>query len=188
MEQGYVNGSDLLMSIDGKACGHCTSHTTTYNSETKERAVKPAASVTARGAGLFKEKSVTGLSVQVKCEGLRFYGEEETGMTPLLAKWKVGGKVELKGFVRGSDAKPYMSGKFVVSSLEESSPAGEDTTYSATFDNTGMVDIDETAVDGNEEAGSSASGEEASDGGGGSDTGTGGESGGTNDDNENIFG
>ena len=40
-KQGYVNGSDLLMSIGGKACGHCTSHTATYNSETKDRAVKP---------------------------------------------------------------------------------------------------------------------------------------------------
>lgn len=84
-KQGYVNGSDLLMSIGGKACGHCTSHTTTYNSETKDRAVKPASAESAANAGLFKEKTVTGLSVQVKCEGLRFYGEEENGMKELLA-------------------------------------------------------------------------------------------------------
>ena len=144
-KQGYVNGSDLLMSIGGKACGHCTSHTTTYNSETKDRAVKPAS---AANAGLFKEKTVTGLSVQVKCEGLRFYGEEENGMKELLAKWKVGGSVELKGFVRGSDAAPYMSGNFIISSLEEAAPAGDDTTYNATFDNTGVVTIDEAKVDG----------------------------------------
>ena len=25
-KQGYVNGSDLLMTIGEKACGHCTSH------------------------------------------------------------------------------------------------------------------------------------------------------------------
>lgn len=150
---GYVNGSDLLMSIGGKACGHCTSHTTTYNSETKDRAVKPAAAEAAANAGLFKEKTVTGLSVQVKCEGLRFYGEEENGMKELLAKWKEGGKVELKGFARGSDAAPYMSGTFVISSLEESAPAGDDTTYSATFDNTGAVTIDEAKVDGSAVAG-----------------------------------
>ena len=103
-KQGYVNGSDLLMSIGGKACGHCTSHTATYNSETKDRAVKPASTESAANAGLFKEKTVTGLSVQVKCEGLRFYGEEENGMKELLAKWKTGATVELKGFARGSDA------------------------------------------------------------------------------------
>lgn len=147
-KQGYVNGSDLLMSIGAKACGHCTSHTTTYTSETKDRAVKPAAEALASNAGLFKEKSVTGLSVQVKCEGLRFYGEEENGMKELLIKWQSGASVELKGFARGSDVSPYMSGNFVVSSIEESSPAGDDVTYSATFDNTGVVTIDDTKVDG----------------------------------------
>ena len=147
-KEGYVNGSDLLMSITGKACGHCTSHTTTYTSETKDRAVKPASTESASNAGLFKEKTVTGLSVQVKCEGLRFYGEEENGMKDLLAKWKVGGTVELKGFARGGDAAPYMSGNFIISSLEESAPAGDDTTYSVTFDNTGAVTITEDKVDG----------------------------------------
>lgn len=145
---GYINGSDLLASIDGKACGHCTSHTTTYSSETKDRAVKPLASDASGNAGLYKEKTVTGLSVQVKCEGLRFYGETESGLKSLLSKWKVGGFVELKGFARGNDTAPYMSGKFVISSLEESAPAGDDTTYSATFDNTGAVDITEDQVDG----------------------------------------
>lgn len=147
-KQGYVNGSDLLMSIGGKACGHCTSHTATYNSETKDRAVKPASTESAANAGLFKEKTVTGLSVQVKCEGLRFYGEEENGMKELLAKWKTGATVELKGFARGSDAAPYMSGSFIISTLEEAAPAGDDTTYNATFDNIGVVTIDEAKVDG----------------------------------------
>ena len=147
-KQGYVNGSDLLMGIGGKACGHCTSHTATYNSETKDRAVKPASTESAANAGLFKEKTVTGLSVQVKCEGLRFYGEEENGMKELLAKWKTGATVELKGFARGSDAAPYMSGNFIISTLEEAAPAGDDTTYNATFDNTGVVTIDEAKVDG----------------------------------------
>ena len=147
-KQGYVNGSDLLMSIGGKACGHCTSHTATYNSETKDRAVKPASTESAANAGLFKEKTVTGLSVQVKCEGLRFYGEEENGMKELLAKWKTGATVELKGFARGSDAAPYMSGSFIISTLEEAATAGDDTTYNATFDNSGVVTIDEAKVDG----------------------------------------
>ena len=136
------------MSIGGKAAGHCTSHTTTYSSETKERAVKPKAAEATGSAGLFKEKSVTGLSVQVKCEGLRFYSEDEAGMKEMLGAWKVGGTVELKCFHRESDEKPYMSGNFIITTLEESAPAGDDTTYSATFDNSGAVTIDETVVDG----------------------------------------
>ena len=144
---GYVNGSDLLVSIGGKAAGHCTTHTTTYNSETKDRAVKPASTASA-SAGLWKEKSVTGLSVQVKVEGLRFYADQESGMKDLLAKWKAGAVVELKGFARSADASPYMNGNFIVSTLEENAPAGDDATYSATFDNSGEVTIDETKVDG----------------------------------------
>ena len=89
-KQGYVNGSDLLMTIGEKACGHCTSHTTTYTSETKDRAVKPLASKTA----------------------------------------------------------PYMCGSFIVASIEDAAPAGDDATYNATFDNTGSVTIDDTKVDG----------------------------------------
>ena len=149
MKQGYVNGSDLLMSIDGKAAAHCTSHTTSYNSETKDRAVKPSSSASA-SAGLWKEKSVTGLSVQVKVEGLRFYSDKECGLGDMLSKWKVGAPVALKGFARSADAAPYMSGNFIVTSLEENAPAGDDTTYSATFDNTGEVTIDETKIDGAE--------------------------------------
>ena len=59
-KSGYVNGSDLLLFIGGKAVGHCTSHTMTFNSETKERAVKPVAK---KGitSGLWKGKGVTGL-------------------------------------------------------------------------------------------------------------------------------
>ena len=144
---GYVNGSDLLVSIGGKAAGHCTTHTPTYNTETKDRAVKPASTASA-SAGLWKEKSVTGLSVQVKVEGLRFYADQESGMKDLLAKWKVGSTVELKGFARSADASPYMSGNFILSTLEENAPAGDDTTYSATFDNSGEVTIDESKVDG----------------------------------------
>lgn len=91
---GYVNGSDLLVSVAAsssgtfKAIGHCTSHTCTFNSETKERAVKPAASVATLGAGLWKDKSVGGLSVQIKGDGLRYYAEDEEGFGDLLGLWK----------------------------------------------------------------------------------------------------
>ena len=65
---GYINGSDLLLSIDGKAVGHCSKHKVTYNSETKERAVKPVATQV-EGAGLWKDKSVTGLSITISADG-----------------------------------------------------------------------------------------------------------------------
>ena len=36
MSKGYVNGSDLLLMVGEKCVGHCTSHSVTYNSETKD--------------------------------------------------------------------------------------------------------------------------------------------------------
>ena len=151
---GYVNGSDLLVSVAAsssgtfKAIGHCTSHTCTFSSETKERAVKPAASVATLGAGLWKDKSVNGLSVQIKGDGLRYYAEDEEGFGDLLGLWKTGEKVYLKAFVRSNDTAPYLSGAFIISSMEQTGGAGEDATYSVTFDNSGEVDVDNAKVDG----------------------------------------
>ena len=63
-ETGYINGSDLLLSIGGKPVGHCTSHKLTFNTETKDRAVKPLATQGSK-AGLWKEKGVNGLSITI---------------------------------------------------------------------------------------------------------------------------
>lgn len=144
-KQGYVNGSDLLAKVAGKPTGHATSHTTTFNSETKERAVKPVATQPV-GSGLWKEVVVNGLGVEVKCEGLCFYQETENGFKPILTEWKKGQPVELELFERENDEKPYLSGMFIITSIERTAPAGDDVTYSASFKSTGMPTIDETGI------------------------------------------
>lgn len=132
----YINGSNLLLSVGGKALGHCTSHTLTFNTETKERAVKPLASLGAQ-SGLWKDKGVTSVSISLSGEGLRFDDETENGYTELSALWGKGESVEVKAFVRGSDTSPYLSGKFVITSIEETSPAQDDATYSIQLENDG---------------------------------------------------
>lgn len=143
----YVNGSDLLCSVAGKAVGHCTSHSATFNTETKDVAVKPLASVQASNASLFKSKRVIGLSVQVKVDGLQFYSETESGVKVVLSKWKNGDSIELTLFERENDTTPYVKGNFIISTLDQTAPAGEDATYSVTFDNNGAVEIDESKLD-----------------------------------------
>ena len=140
-KSGYVNGADLLLSVGGQAIGHCTTHTTTYNSETKERAVKPASSVAYAGASLWKEKGIVGLSVSINFEGLRHYGETEGGFKALLNAWKTGVPVTVTAYERDSSAAPYLSGSFVITSLEEGDPAQDDATYSGTLENSGAVTI-----------------------------------------------
>lgn len=136
----YINGSDLLLSVGGNAIGHCTTHTLTFNSETKDRAVKPLASK-AKSAGLWKEKGITNMSMSISAEGLRFYSESESGYEQLAALWGKGQSVEVLGFQRGSDESPYLKGKFVISSIEETSPAQADATYTINLENDGEPDV-----------------------------------------------
>jgi len=159
-QSGYVQGGDLLLYIvEGsgqqqtrKAIGHCTTHSATFSTETKDVAVKAAASVAQSNAGLYKNKRISGLSVQVKCSGLHFYADTEAGFKDLLAKWNAGAPVSLELMERKtsttSDApEAYCSGNFVITSLDHTAGAGDDATYDATFDNDGAVTVDTTHLD-----------------------------------------
>lgn len=143
---GYCNGSDLLLYVGGKAVGSCTSHTTTFSSETKERAVKPVASV-ALTSGKWKKKGVVGLSYSISAEGLRFYDETECGFKELFKLWKAGEPVEVKCMERDATEKPYLVGSCVITSLEESAPAQDDATYSINLENDGEPStLDDAAI------------------------------------------
>lgn len=132
----YTNGSDLLLSVGGKCIGHCSSHTITYNADTKERSVKPV-STASKSAGLWKEKGVSGLSISISAEGLVFVTETENGFEKLAPMWGAGDSVEVKAFERGNDTTPSLSGKFVITSLELSAPAQDDATYSISLESDG---------------------------------------------------
>lgn len=140
MEGNYINGSDLLLKVAGKAVGHCTSHKITLNSDTKERAVKPLASAS-KSSGKFKEKTVNGMSISISFDGLRFYNETENGFDQISAAWGAGDPVEVEAFRREEDQTPYLKGKFVIDSLEESSPANDDATYSGSLSNSGEPEV-----------------------------------------------
>lgn len=143
---GYCNGSDLLLYVGGKAVGSCTSHTTTFSSETKERAVKPVASA-ALTSGKWKKKGVVGLSYSISAEGLRFYDETECGFKELFKLWKAGEPVEVKCMERDATEKPYLVGNCVITSLEESAPAQDDATYSINLENDGEPStLDDAAI------------------------------------------
>lgn len=136
----YINGSDMLVKIAGKAVANCTSHTTTFTSETKDRAVKPVASAP-KSAGLWKRKGVTGLSISISAEGLRAWKETENGLMEIAPDWGKGQSVEVECFEREKDTKPYLKGKFVIASMESSMPAQDDVTYSISLENDGEPEI-----------------------------------------------
>lgn len=150
----YCNGSNMLLYLGEDAFGHCTTHTATMNSETKDRAVKPAASK-AKTNGMWKEKGVTGLSIAISAEGLIYDGETEASYQKMLAAWKSGQPVKIKCMQRGESKKPYLAGSFIISSLERTDPAQDDSTYTINLDNNGEPDtLDETAFTDSAVAGS----------------------------------
>lgn len=141
----YCNGSNMLLYLGEDAFGHCTTHTATMNSETKDRAVKPLASK-AKTNGMWKEKGVTGLSIAISAEGLIYDGETEASYGKMMAAWKSGQPVKIKCMQRGDSQKPYLAGNFIISSLERTDPAQDDSTYTINLDNNGEPDtLDETA-------------------------------------------
>lgn len=138
-----IDGNDLLLYVDTgevpqtpqwTAVANATSHQITTSSETKERVTKDV-------SGKWKEKKVVGLSVSIKCEAL--VGKEGYGYKELLKIQKEGKPVKLKyGFREGVEGEgdEYEEGLFIIATLDKNDPAKEDSTMSATFENTGPVD------------------------------------------------
>ena len=87
------------------------------------------------------------MSISISAEGLVFYVETETGYKALFKAWKEGKSVEVKCMERENSDAPYLKGKFVISSLERTDPAQDDSTYSVNLENDGEPDdLDETAI------------------------------------------
>lgn len=139
----YIEGRDLMLYVDTseteqtptwEPTAAATSHTISYSGETKERVTKDTSN------GAFSEKTVTKLSVSISCEALTVFGAK-MGFDKLLALMKARKPIKLKyGFATADSGDSYEEGMFVITSLEQSSPADDDATYSATFENTGMVE------------------------------------------------
>lgn len=144
-ELGYVHGSDMLVGLMVEEAfsplGHSKTCTISNKAETKERAVKPtlAEKAKAANAGKWKEKSVSGLSVEISSEGFRFYGDE-MGYDKLLELWEKSEPVTVRYALRGEEKTKYREGKFLITSLEETSPSDDDSTYTISLENSGPVE------------------------------------------------
>lgn len=132
----YINGSDVLFDLEDGSFGHATTHTLTLTAEVKSRAVKPLKSAAA-GSGQWDEKSVVKKNITLSVEGLRHKAETEHGYKTLAAAWYKGQPVKVSAYERAADATPYFVGSMVITSVTETSPAGDDATYSAELELTG---------------------------------------------------
>ena len=89
--------------------------------------------------GLWDEKSVSKRSVSISTDCLICKDEKGATYDELLEAMDSGEPVKLKYAYAGEEAKKYRVGLFVCTSLQRNDPADDDSTYSASFENTGRV-------------------------------------------------
>lgn len=140
MSGKYINGSDLLITLDGMAPGHCTSHSISFQTETKQHAVKPPVSAAADD-GMWQESVVTGLKYSGQAEGLVYDAETEMTIAALRKAWFSHEPVELKAFARGNATKPYLVGMVVITGVDEKSPGRDDATWTLSFESAGKPTV-----------------------------------------------
>lgn len=138
----YIEGRDIMLYANTgtsdetptyTATAASKSHSINYRGETKERVTKDT------GGGAWSEKRVTKLGVSIKVEALTVYNVD-CGYDKLLEIMKSRQPVLLKyGFKEEETGDTYEEGKFVITSLEKNDPADDDSTYSASFENSGEV-------------------------------------------------
>jgi predicted secreted protein len=131
-KEGYIHGSNMILSVNDVPLGHSKSCQIQNQAETKDRATKEVAN------GKWNDKSVSKLSVSISAEGFVF-ADDKMGYDTLLELWEKGEAVDVKYAYRGEESTCYRTGKFLITSLEESDPADDDSTYSISLENSGEV-------------------------------------------------
>lgn len=135
----YEDGSAYLLYVvvenEEKLIGGSTSHNVSTSAETKSRSTKDI-------SGKWDEKTVTKLSQTVKLDALVLTDPEKYSYDDLMALMKAGEPVKLRyGKKKESLAEGDKSegGMYVITSLERNDPANDDSTLSATFENSGAI-------------------------------------------------
>ena len=140
MEKTVLDGTDLILSIGGKALGYSTGCKISTTTETGERVTKEAS------AGKWKEKYVKSFSESISADGcVLIDGDTETPTYDQLKDLQTAGSpidahynIREAGSREGKTAGGY-SGKYIITSLELDAQAGDDSKYSIQLENCGAV-------------------------------------------------
>lgn len=140
--KNVLDGTDLILSVDGKALGFSTGCKISTSAETGERMTKEAAS------GKWKEKYVKSFSESISADGcvLTDGGEEMPTYDQLKAMMLKGEPITATYSVRtensreGKTAGGY-TGQYLITSLDLDGQAGDDAKYSISLENCGEVKL-----------------------------------------------
>lgn len=142
MTTKIINGSDIMLFVEVEKEGTkkfiptvaAKSHKLSYKASTKTRVTKDTEN------SMYEEKSVKTISVSISVDGLVALDSEKADSADILQMMKRGQAVKAKyGVKNESAADSYEEGMFIIESWDQSSPAAEDASYSATLINTGEV-------------------------------------------------
>lgn len=142
MSNSVLDGTDLILSVDGRALGFSTGCKVSTKVETGERVTKEAAS------GKWKEKYVKSFSEDISADGcvLTDGTSEMPTYDELKALMLAGTAITAHYSLRdgdkrtGKEAGGY-KGSYIITSLELDGQAGDDAKYSISLENCGAVTI-----------------------------------------------
>ena len=144
-----LDGTDLILSVGGKALGYSTGCKITTSTETGERVTKEAS------AGKWKEKYVKSFSESINADGVVLTGSNAEMPTydQLKDLQLAGASVEATYSVREGDGREgktagQYKGKYIITSLDLDAQAGEDAKYSVQLENSGKVEKIGTGLQG----------------------------------------
>ena len=132
-----LDGTDLLLSVGGKALGYSTSCKISTSTETGERITKEAA--TAR----WKQAYVKSFSETITADGLVLTNSDAEKPTykELKALQLAGEPVIAAYYQRSSDGGSIAyNGKYIITKLDIDATAGEDAKYSIELQNSGAIE------------------------------------------------
>lgn len=149
MEKTVLDGTDLILSVGGKALGFSTGCKVTTTTETGERVTKE------KSSGKWKEKYVKSFSESISADGCVLTdGDDSTPTYDQLKDLQLAGKpVEASYNVRADasrEGKPAggYKGKYLITSLDLDAQAGDDSKYSVQLENCGAVEKQTTGLSG----------------------------------------
>lgn len=138
--KSVLDGTDLILSVGGKALGFSTGCKVSTSVETGERVTKEASS------GKWKEKYVKSFSESISADGCVLTdGDAETPTYDQLKALMLKGEpVESAYSLRDGDKRTGKTtggyaGKYIITSLDLDGQAGDDSKYSVQLENSGEV-------------------------------------------------
>lgn len=137
-----INGTDLLLSMDGEVVAHAKSHTISITMDVRD--------TTSKTSGIWKEKAGGRMDWNTKVDALVSYEATicnyQTMMAAMLARTPVvitsidntGGTI-VAGLVTPVIGSSILTGDAIITNVELTSGDAENVTFSVTFDGSGPL-------------------------------------------------